>query len=52
MAIGTPDLVFARCRDLAQELVNRDLHFVVEGVVLSYHQVINFLYFWCDQILR
>ena len=39
MAIGSPDLVFARCRDLAQELVNRDLHFVVEGVVLSYHQV-------------
>jgi len=38
MAIGSPDLVFARCRDLAQELVNRDLHFVVEGVVLSYHQ--------------
>ena len=43
MAIGSPDLVFARCRDLAQELVNRDLHFVVEGVVLSYHQV-NWLF--------
>ena len=39
MAMGSRDLVFVRCGDLAQELTGRDLHFVVEGVVLSYHQV-------------
>ena len=39
MAIGSPNLVFDRCGDLAQGLTSRDLHFVVEEVVLSYHQV-------------
>jgi len=38
MAIGSPNLVFDRCGDLAQGLTSRDLHFVVEEVVLSYHQ--------------
>ena len=44
MAMGSRDLVFVRCGDLAQELTGRDLHFVVEGVVLSYHQVNQRLY--------
>ena len=39
MVVGSPDLVVARCQDLSQELINRDLHLVVGDVVLSYHQV-------------
>ena len=40
MVVGSPELVVARCQDLSQELINRDLHLVVGDVVLSYHQVI------------
>ena len=39
MVVGSPELVVARCQDLSQELMNRDLHLVVGDVVLSYHQV-------------
>ena len=39
MVVGSPELVVARCQDLSQELINRDLHLVVGDVVLSYHQV-------------
>jgi len=38
MVVGSPELVVARCQDLSQELINRDLHLVVGDVVLSYHQ--------------
>ena len=38
MAVGSPELVVVRCKNLSQELMNRDLHFVVGDVVLSYHQ--------------
>ena len=50
MAVGPRDLVFVRCGDLAQELTGRDLHFVVEGVVLSYHQVNQRLYTFYQSI--
>ena len=43
MVVGSPELVLARCKDLSQELINRDLHFVVGDVVLSYHQVQAFM---------
>ena len=44
MVVGNPELVVARCKDLSQELINRDLHFVVGDVVLSYHQVQAFMF--------
>ena len=50
MAVGPRDLGFVRCGDLAQELTGRDLHFVVEGVVLSYHQVNQRLYTFYQSI--
>ena len=44
MVVGSPELVVARCQDLSQELINRDLHLVVGDVVLRYHQVQLLLY--------
>ena len=42
--VGSLELVVARCQDLSQEVINRDLHLVVGDVVLRYHQVWLHLY--------